>query len=272
MAGYPGDPSKSGKPLDGVDMWSGLLEGVYNPGVHQRKEMLYMLDTEIPDGPNQPEASLKRSAQIFMNCTALRVGDWKMIEGWPGKSDWYGEDPSLAWPVDFIYGRESTDYQAISLSKGGKIGDGGQYEFYQETTLKNRDVSLLKKRWLFNIAEDPRETKDLQFQHPEKVKEMLARIRQLQSEQVPVFETSRVPMSSYFSKKEKIKQRSPPPPPGIKVAVSANSAHPVLDFFESAPADVQTLMDGGLANIISFERKENQEKKGGRGSGMKSKM
>ena len=273
MAGYPGDPSQGGKPLDGVDMWSGLVAGAYNPGVHQRKEMLYMLDTEIPDGINQPEDSLKRNAQIFMDCTALRVGDWKMIEGWPGKSDWYGEDPSLAWPVDFIYGKEVTDYNAIALSKDGKIGDGGQYEFYQAQTPKERDVSLLKKRWLFNLAEDPTETNDLQFQHPEKVKEMLARIRQLQTEQVPVFETSRVPMSSYFSKKAKTRQR-PPPPPGIKVAVSPTVAHPVLDFFEPAPADVQTIMDGAPANIISFRRGADSTKGGGgeSGGGIKSKM
>jgi hypothetical protein len=30
----------------------------------------------------------------------------KLIEGWPGRGDWYGEDPSLFWPVDYIQGEK----------------------------------------------------------------------------------------------------------------------------------------------------------------------
>jgi hypothetical protein len=44
------------------------------------------------------------------------------------------------------------------------------------------DVKGLKHRWLFNLRTDPTEQHDLQFDYPEKVDELLARIRQLQVE------------------------------------------------------------------------------------------
>ena len=126
-----------------------------------------------------------RITYIFLltqiNVTALRIGDWKLIEGYPGRDDWYGEDPSNAWPLDYIVGPDFTDYNAIPKSIGGKVGDGGMRIWLESG---KTDISQLKNRWLFNLAKDPTEQYDLQFQHPEVVEKLLNRMRQLMKEQV----------------------------------------------------------------------------------------
>ena len=277
MAGYVGNPAKEGYPLDGVDMWQSLIDGVYSPGNGQRNEMLYMLDTFLPPGNNQPENALKQTAQVFIDCTALRIGDFKLIEGYPGRSDWYGEDPSLAWPVDFVYGYDATDYEAIQLSKGGKIGDGGQYEMMgsnaqTRTKYKLRDVSKLKKRWLFNLKTDPYETKDVQFDFPEKVNELLARINVLKAEQVPIFESSRTPLGSYFSKKGARSGGKTRSLPGVKVAVnSADGLIPVQDLFEFV-GDHEVRLNGLPTTFIDLNVARDLMKKQQAEDGFRSKM
>ena len=83
-----------------------MLEGRYDPANGPRKEMLYCLDTVLPDGGIEAaHKRLTRAPNSFLNVTALRIGDWKLVEGYPGRGDWYGEDPSLAWPVDYVSDR-----------------------------------------------------------------------------------------------------------------------------------------------------------------------
>ena len=65
------------------------------------------------------------------------------------KDDWYGEDPSNAWPLDYIVGPDFTDYNAIPKSIGGKVGDGGMRIWLESG---KTDISQLKNRWLFNLA------------------------------------------------------------------------------------------------------------------------
>ena len=52
---------------------------------------------------------------------AIRVGQWKLIEGNNGRGDWYGTDPSLAWQADYIMGPDATNYEL--LKSGGPFGD-----------------------------------------------------------------------------------------------------------------------------------------------------
>ena len=75
--------------------------------------MLLAMDPVVPESvTTSPESE----GILF---AALRVGDWKLVEGLAGRDDWYGEDPSLAWPVDYIMGPDATDYDAIPLSPCG---------------------------------------------------------------------------------------------------------------------------------------------------------
>lgn len=49
--------------------------------------MLYGMDTVVPDSVTPaPESEGILGA-------ALRIGEWKLVEGMVGKDDWYGEDP-----------------------------------------------------------------------------------------------------------------------------------------------------------------------------------
>ena len=87
-----------GKPLDGVNVWQNIVNGDYLGENGPRKEMLYCLDDVTNDLPRH----LKRAPNSMIKVAAIRIGDWKLIDGYPGRGDWYGEDPSLAWPVDYI--------------------------------------------------------------------------------------------------------------------------------------------------------------------------
>ena len=77
-------------------------------------------------------------------------------------------------------GPDATDYSAIPLSPGGKVGDSGRMQLKLKTI--GRDG--LKKRWLFNLAQDPTETTDLSATEPAKLAELLSRMNELKEEQV----------------------------------------------------------------------------------------
>ena len=232
------DLAVPGKPLDGVNMWEGLVNGKYDPGNGQRIEMLYELDDVVH--PMGEAKFLTRATNAFVNVTTLRIGDWKLIDGYPGRGDWYGEDPSKAWPVDYIMGPDVTDYNAIPLSLGGKVGDGGQRDF-----LENGDTSKFKRRWLFNLAKDPTEQHDLQFEHPEMVEKLLKRINQLKSEQV---EPIQVGAMNYF------KGRGAAPPDfNFAMGRSSGRVEPIADVWDKngMPANTKYLLDGEEADIYS---------------------
>jgi len=238
LAGVEGDLSS--KPLDGHDVWSALVANTY-PG--PRKEMLYMCDTVVPEGGEGAFFDrVERGPFMWHDVVALRVGDWKLIEGYPGRGDWYGEDPSLAWPADYIMGPDVTDFEAIPKSKGGKVGDGGQRELKMGTI----GVRDLKKRWLFNLASDPYEHRDLQFEEPNKVKELLARVEELRNEQVPPLQDGVV---DYFNGRRQI-------PPGLYVGIaSSGKTQPIVDMheFDTFPDEGKVTIDGEEISTISLQ-------------------
>ena len=73
----------------------------------------------------------------------MRHGKYKIVMGIPGRGDWYGPDPSRAWPVNYIMGPDATDYAFVD-----KVGDGGQRAFRDRHAATGEyDGSLLKTLW-----------------------------------------------------------------------------------------------------------------------------
>jgi hypothetical protein len=151
--------------------------------------------------------------------------------------------------VDYIQGVDVTDYAAIMQSKGGKIGDGGHFEYYQGGA---EDVKGLKHRWLFNLKTDPTEQHDLQHERPDKVEELLARIKQLQAEQVAPFQNGGMNYFSLFSNSAKKGEQvrtdaNRPMPPGNYIAKTASGKRAIVhDLFsyDDFPAEGTTLLNG----------------------------
>eukprot|EP01046_Picozoa_sp_COSAG06_P066746 COSAG06_NODE_16982_length_969_cov_1.008046_2_plen_182_part_00 len=136
--------------LSGTDIVAGDFGGV-------RTEMLYAMSPRS-------------------NTAALRVGDWKIIEGVMGRGDceclsqrWraptnhdccgclcylcgcadYGEDTTAAWTAvgpSYLVG-EHMDWDAVASMPDGKVGDGGQMELSKGLIQPSR----LKRLWLFNL-------------------------------------------------------------------------------------------------------------------------
>ena len=245
MAGVTADDIPvPGKPLDGVNVWEDIISGDYLGENGARREMLYCLD----DVNNGLARHLKRAPNSMIKVAAIRIGDWKLIDGYPGRGDWYGEDPSLAWPVDYILGKDVTAYKEIPKSKGGKVGDGGQYEYL--TGQSRGDISDFKNRWLFNLKEDPTEREDVQSKYPEKVEQLLDRLNQLRREQVEPIQGG--PMGAYF----KNRRVGETVPEGYFFLSTASGRQVMsLDMwkYDGLPAGSKLMLDGELVQTsISF--------------------
>ncbi|XP_070542597.1 arylsulfatase B-like [Ptychodera flava] len=114
-----------------------------------RKEILHNIDPLQPPPPGK--YNVKHTQNLF-NPTiraAIRVGDWKLITGDPGNSSW------IAPPESGIIPPHPSDVPG-------------------------------KMIWLFNIAEDPNEYRDLSLFRPDKVNELLERLEALYKSSVPV--------------------------------------------------------------------------------------
>lgn len=228
-----------GKPLDGVDMMAGLLMDGFNPTTNPRKEMLYAMDMVVPKGGTL--AMAQKQPNTWYEVMAIRVGHWKLIEGLPGRGDWYGEDPSLAWPVDYIMGPDATDYAAILHSRGGKVGDGGQLQLQRGEI----DSSGLKRRWLFDLSSDPTEHHDLSELRPDKVKELLARLQELQAEQVLPSEGAGDVLSAFKAGGGRI--------PDAKIGSTSSGRMAILTEYwsqEGFPERSQVLLDGEAISLM----------------------
>merc|ERR1712241_1312086 len=126
--------------LDGVSQWANLL----NPTLPSpRDEMVYNLDEDL--FPLQGKA-------------AIRVGDWKLVDGYPGLyPDWYepGEYPD----IDFDEPPLPHDTATLKvLSKRLKMDDEPLW------------------RYLFNLKDDPNETTNLYDEKHDEVKFLKQRL------------------------------------------------------------------------------------------------
>lgn len=133
--------------IDGVDQWSQLTGGEDPPPRH---EILHNIDP-------------KNGYQ-----SAIRVGDFKLLLGNPGGPDKWCD------VCNFTTGCNDTSGGAPKLVKSGGM--------VCEASIDERAPEAL----LFNIADDPREQRDLSAEQPEVLQRLLARLQSYNSSAVPV--------------------------------------------------------------------------------------
>ena len=171
--------------LDGLNVWDAMVDpAVPSP----RKEVVFQLD---PDGPKELGLLLNNGHIKGRNIGAIRVGKWKLIDGFPGRSHWYGPNPDGAWPVPYVIGRDVTDYNGLfKVSDGGhdviarlreEHGISGAVTDPEQLVLarvkaKEWIPKYLKNLWLFDLEKDPTETTDLSKDHPEIVEQLRQRL------------------------------------------------------------------------------------------------
>ncbi|XP_069103674.1 arylsulfatase B-like isoform X2 [Argopecten irradians] len=129
-----------GKPvdtdLDGIDQWESLRTGAPS----KRTEFIYNLDDENPPACGH---------------AAIRVGDYKLIEGYPG--------PDQGW------------YKPETVS--GEKPDTGSSIQIQQTNVFGRQ--------LFNLKDDPNEHKDLSLTHRDIADQLSKRMAEYHAQMVP---------------------------------------------------------------------------------------
>ena len=135
VAGGDLAPNNCG-PIDGMNLWTSWMTNGSSP----RKEMLYNIDdvglavvgasffTSTNGGGSGSSSSMSNrmnptdALNMVRRTTkgnvpdiygAIRVGKWKLIKGHPGRSDWYGTDPTETWMADYIMGPDATDYDLL---------------------------------------------------------------------------------------------------------------------------------------------------------------
>ena len=133
--------------IDGVNQWDAIRKG----GQSNRNELVYNLDNAF-------------FAQ--QGHAAIRVGDYKLIQGYPGPfRDWYKPDQ--------VY---ETD-----------VSGDDENEFYEN--LVNRDYiedkGLFKGEGLYNLKDDPTEHTDLSKEYPEIVDKLKRKLDVYRKSLVP---------------------------------------------------------------------------------------
>ncbi|TSL34534.1 Arylsulfatase J [Bagarius yarrelli] len=136
--------------LDGYDVWESISEGRPSP----RHDILHNIDPIFTKAKN---GSWKAGYGIWNTAiqAALRVGDWKLLTGVPGYSDWI---PPQTFSKQMLNNR-----------------------WHSERVRWDRGKTL----WLFNITADPFERVDLSRHYPHIVKKMLLRLLQYNKTAVP---------------------------------------------------------------------------------------
>ncbi|XP_068608735.1 arylsulfatase B-like [Brachionichthys hirsutus] len=136
------------KPLDGFDVWDTISEGILSP----RLELLHNIDPLFSESPPCTRAAWRSSWDGFGFNTsvhaAIRVGDFKLLTGYPGCELWFPRPGH---------------------------NDSGSSE-----------PPPLKPVMLFNIKKDPEERSDLSEELPDRVDFLLKRLLSYQKHAVPI--------------------------------------------------------------------------------------
>ncbi|XP_036407512.1 arylsulfatase J [Megalops cyprinoides] len=137
--------------LDGYDVWEAISEGLPSP----RQDILHNIDPIYTKAKN---GSLKAGHGVWNTAVqaAIRVGDWKLLTGIPGYSDWVPPQT----------------FSSLLLAN----------RWHNERVRWDRGKSL----WLFNITADPYERVDLSRRYPHVVKKLLLRLAEYNKTAVPV--------------------------------------------------------------------------------------
>ncbi|GCB68116.1 hypothetical protein scyTo_0012230 [Scyliorhinus torazame] len=137
-------------PLDGYNLWSTISEGKKSP----RTEILHNIDplhSHAKFGTWEEGHSLWNTAIQ----AGIRVGDWKLLTGDPGYSDW-------------------VPLQTLPTLPGSWWN------------LERQRAGHRRSLWLFNITADPYEREEVSSKHPKVVKRLLARLAYYDSTSIPV--------------------------------------------------------------------------------------
>lgn len=121
---------------------------------------------------------------------AIRVGEWKYLEGLLGRDEWFGADPTLAidtpiWKIGVgnkgnINLRYANNHDILLVPKTNQR----EYRIGEVT-----DISQVTTKFLFNLESDPFEENNLYHKMPEKVKEIQRILEQYKQEQLPPWDT-----------------------------------------------------------------------------------
>lgn len=133
--------------IDGVNQWDAIRTG----GVSRRTELVYNLD----------DAFFAQQGHA-----AIRVGDYKLIQGYPGPfSDWY--KPEQMYKTE-ITGENEND-------------------FYEKLMLEDfkHDRGLFEGDGLYNLKDDPTEHNDLSNELPHVVDQLKSRLDEYRKSLVP---------------------------------------------------------------------------------------
>ncbi|KAJ1128344.1 hypothetical protein NDU88_006723 [Pleurodeles waltl] len=136
--------------LDGYNVWPAISEGKPSP----RTEILHNID---PLYNYAKSGSLEEGQGVWNTAVqaSIRVGDWKLLTGDPGYSDWIPPQTLTNFPGSWWNLERLTD-------------------------------GVPKSIWLFNISADPYERYDRSEQRPDVVKALLMRLVQYNRTALPV--------------------------------------------------------------------------------------
>ncbi|MBN3318500.1 ARSI Arylsulfatase, partial [Atractosteus spatula] len=149
LVGLAGGNISATEGLDGYDQWPTISESKESP----RLEILHNID---PLYNHAKSGSWQEGYRIWNTAVqaSIRVGDWKLLTGDPGYSDWIPPQTLTNFP-----------------------GNWWNLE---------RPMDIQKSVWLFNITGDPFERHDLSEQRRDVVKELLARLAYYNRTAIPV--------------------------------------------------------------------------------------
>lgn len=141
--------------LDGVDQTDMLIHGKESA----RTEFIVNIDSEEP---------------FKQGHRAIRSGEWKLIDGYPGEVDGWGDKMQKTWRMchwDLEEGWEAVVSPVVEKR-------ATSYSVSAADILKEEkciEDSMNEKR-LYNLIEDPSETTNLADKHPEIVEELMAKL------------------------------------------------------------------------------------------------
>jgi len=156
---------------DGVDFWKPLAAG--SPA-SDRQEILLNIDPMGPCTPEVVRAGAPCDSKWGVRNAALRVGEWKLIQRYPG--DWPSHQDEWRAPPDY-------DVPADKLRHSSAEGCGPCSFTKEEMDQKVFDDS---KVCLFNIERDPEERCDLSKALPSVVQQLVERLHAHNRTAVPV--------------------------------------------------------------------------------------
>ena len=188
IAGYtnPGSPKKKLDAVEGSQLWSAIIgERRTSP----RTSFVALLD----DLGAYPAINKMSGNTLLGACSAVRMGKWKLVEGAPGRDDWYPVDVSKCFPKLAHEGSLSIppllhpecprgDFQYDLIGQVGKMGTPGT-----EGIRLDGGAFVPKSLWLFDIESDPSERHDVSASNPEVVRKLRSEIERHRKESVPPF-------------------------------------------------------------------------------------